>query len=144
MAPTNPADWKDYDAVIDSGITINSSQGLGFMMGTKENKTGLSGFDLDGCRNPQTGVLTDWAQKFLIQFPSYAEVTPSQSGIRIYYSGEIPNDGRKVFTLATSAGWGDKVRIEAFDSARYFTMTGDRIGSVSEIAAPDILLRALN
>ena len=36
---------------------------------------GVVGIDLDGCRDPQTGVIADWAMKIIRGIRSYAEVT---------------------------------------------------------------------
>jgi hypothetical protein len=44
----------------------------------------LCAFDLDNCRNPQTGELHPWVKRLVAQCNSYAEVTPSGTGIRTY------------------------------------------------------------
>lgn len=48
------------------------------------------GIDLDTCRDPATGVLESWAQDVVTKFASYTEVSPSQTGVKIFflYDGE--------------------------------------------------------
>jgi len=131
-ANDNPADWVDFQTAINKVTDISSTEGLGFVINGEATKRGIVGFDLDGCRDVKTGDLTSWAQNLIRSLDSYTEITPSQTGSRIYAIGKLP-EGRRVFTLAPSAGYGDKVRIEIFDRGRYFTVTGQRLGDVSEI-----------
>jgi hypothetical protein len=48
------------------------------------------GIDLDTCRDPATGALEDWAQDVVTKFASYTEVSPSETGVKIFflYDGE--------------------------------------------------------
>jgi hypothetical protein len=123
---TNPATWTDYHTAV-AGWTIDSTQGVGFAL-TKE--LGIIGFDLDGCRNPATGEITEWAKRIINMLASYTEITPSGTGVRVFVVGKKP-DGKFKFHLALSAGFGEKVQIEVYDHARYFTMTGNRLGDAT-------------
>jgi hypothetical protein len=117
---TNPKTWNTYEAVI-TGAVIDETQGVGIM-----TDGSFIGFDLDGCRNPQTGEITSWAKFILDTLDAYTEITPSGFGIRAYVEGKLP-DGPRRFSIATSAGFGDKVGIEVYNQNRYFTVTGKPI-----------------
>ena len=96
---------------------------------------GIVGIDLDGCRHSETGKLTDWAEQIIDALDSYTEITPSQTGARVWVRGVLPT-GDKVFNLNPAVGYGDKVKIEVFTDSRYFTVTGqsyfDPAGDVEE------------
>jgi len=117
-ASTRPEDWTDYHRAV-AGAVLDDKQGVGFVV-----NGGIVGFDLDGCRNPQTGELAPWAEQIIDALESYTEITPSQTGARVWVRGELPGKD-KVFNLDPAVGFGDKVKIEVFTEARYFTVTGD-------------------
>lgn len=50
------------------------------------------GIDLDGCRNKETAVIADWAIAIVKEMDSYAEVSPSGTGVHIIVEGEKPDD----------------------------------------------------
>ena len=130
---TAPATWTDYRmAVADQ--RIDRTEGVGFVL-TKE--VGIVGFDLDGCLNSATGEIAPWAKRMMNVLDSYTEITPSGMGLRIFVRGVKP-DGKHKFQLALSSGFGDKVQIEVYDHARYYTMTGNRLGDATEVAERDI------
>jgi putative DNA primase/helicase len=82
--------------------------GVGFVF-TKDDP--YAGIDLDHCRNPETGEIAPWAQAIVDYLSSYTEVSPSGTGVKIFVRGALPAGAHK------SA-------IEAYDSGRYFTVTG--------------------
>jgi putative DNA primase/helicase len=93
---------------------------------------GEVGIDLDGCRDPETGAIAEWARPILERFAgTYAEVSPSQSGVKIFARGTLPHErtGKKI-TLP-----GDHCGIEAYQHGRFFAVTGERYGDhPSEVA----------
>jgi len=115
---TDPGTWADYRTAV-SGVTIDSNGGVGFVVNGK-----IVGIDLDGCRNAITGVLTEWAEQIIDALDSYTEITPSQTGVRVWVRGVLP-EGDKVFNLDPASGYGDKVKIEVYTEGRYFTVTGE-------------------
>ena len=63
------------------------------------------------------GNLKAWAQPIMERFSdTYAEVSPSGKGIKIFAQGRLPAGG-------TAFPHGDG-RVEVYDRARYFTVTG--------------------
>jgi hypothetical protein len=54
------------------------------MLGTCE-ALWMAGVDLDTCRDPQTGTIDPWALKVQAGFNTYAEVSPSETGIKLFF-----------------------------------------------------------
>jgi len=100
--------------------------GVGFMFGTEP--AGFVGIDLDGCRDPQTGAVAQWARDIIIYMDSYGEVSPSKSGIKIFVRGRSPFDSGKNLKLKDLPAIGGKEPgIEIYDHLRYFAVTGLRL-----------------
>ena len=85
---------------------------------------GIVGVDIDHCRN-EDGTFTEAAQAILGKYPSYTEISPSGAGLHIFYRGVMPDKGNK--NSATG--------VEMYASARYFTMTGNRLEGTPEVIA---------
>jgi putative DNA primase/helicase len=115
---TDPSTWTDYQTSV-TGAIVNHKQGIGFAV-----NGGIVGFDLDGCRDPKTGEIAPWAEQIIDALDSYTEITPSQTGVRVWVRGNLPGTD-KVFNLDLAVGYGDKVKIEVFTDSCYFTVTGD-------------------
>lgn len=106
---TNPAHWGTWDEVM-WGFKHGPLHGIGFALSEGDDNTGI---DLDHCRDPQTGDIQFWARSILADFQTYAEVSPSGTGVHIYLKGQRPE------------GSGNRVgNVEIYDRARYLTVTG--------------------
>lgn len=89
--------------------------GLGFVFAAGG---GLFGLDIDNCRNPDSDELTPLAASLIERFASYAEVSPSGTGVKIFGRGSLPwTKGRRVKIDAEQ-------ELELYDRGRYFTVTG--------------------
>ncbi|MFO0944319.1 MAG: hypothetical protein U1D30_00005, partial [Planctomycetota bacterium] len=86
--------------------------GIGFVFSADDPYVGI---DLDKCREPATGVIEDWAQDILDRLHSYAEVSPSGTGVKIIGRGKLP--GKRCRTG----------NIEMYDQGRFFTITGCKV-----------------
>jgi hypothetical protein len=47
-------------------------------------RDGIAGIDLDGCRDPTTGEIAEWAMKIVRSINSYTEISPSGTGVKIF------------------------------------------------------------
>src|SRR5262249_10821227 len=118
---TDPDTWASFEAareVYESGR--GRWDGIGFMMDdTKPREDGLIliGIDLDHCVNPETGEIAPWAQDIIVRFASYAELSPSGTGIRIFIWARRMPGGRG----GRRAG-----PVEVYQRERYLTVTGLR------------------
>ncbi len=91
--------------------------GIGFVFSPADP---FFGIDLDHCLDP-AGQLKPWAQPIMERFAdTYAEISPSGLGIKIWGKGQLPSGG-----VAFPMGDG---RVEVYDRARYFTVTGKHWG----------------
>ncbi|MFQ3319878.1 MAG: putative DNA primase/helicase [Natronomonas sp.] len=75
----------------------------------------IVGVDLDDCRDPETDDIDDDAQDIIKRLDSYTEVSPSGTGYHVLIRGELP-EGRN-----------RRGSIELYDTARFFTVTGDHV-----------------
>lgn len=102
------------------------------------------GIDLDGCRDPETGRVADWAREIVLALNSYAEISPSQTGVKIWVRGKSPLDGGKKRNLSDVETMCDKPpAIEIYDSGRYFAVTGQRLAGPIECEPRQAELNAL-
>ena len=109
---TDPSTWASFEdaqtAYLTSGDTFD---GIGFVV--TENDP-FVGFDFDHVFD-RHGALDATVKRYLERLNTYAEVSPSGHGIRVFVRGKLPPEGRK---------FGD---IECYESGRYLTLTGDKL-----------------
>lgn len=106
---TDPGTWGSYLEAIKA-YTEGDFDGVGFVFTEADP---FCGVDLDRCRDLNTGELEPWAREILDRLDSYSEISPSGEGVHIIVRGELPPGGNR------------RGRIEMYDRARFFTMTGD-------------------
>jgi hypothetical protein len=113
---TNPATWASFADAL-AAHRAGLYDGIGFALG-EDGATGAvySGLDLDDCRDPDTGRLSESAVYYLRLLDTYSEVSPSRTGAKAIAVGRLPK-GRR------DNGRG----VEMYDSGRYFTVTGWRL-----------------
>ncbi len=107
---TDPSTWSTFAAA--SKAAPNYS-GLGFVLGD-----GFAGIDLDGCRDPESGKITDAAAQIVADFNTYTEVSPSGTGVKLFFLGRKPPG------VGSAKPGADFKQIEVYDSGRYFAVTG--------------------
>lgn len=105
---TNPATWTDFEEAV-TNLERGRFDGIGFVV-TKDDP--YCGLDLDDCIYPDAGGITPKAMELVRRFDSYAEITPSGEGLRIWIRAK-KNGGRC-----------SKPGLEIYDTGRYFTVTG--------------------
>jgi hypothetical protein len=97
----------------------------------------IAGFDLDGCRDRNTGDIAAWAREIIERFKTYTEVSPSGTGVKLMFrmrgdhveqaQALIKGNSRTVF----SAGTHFEIDISFTD--RYFAVTGQRLTDTPEL-----------
>ena len=95
--------------------------GIGFVFPAERT---MFGIDLDGCRDPETKRVADWAREIILYLNSYSEVSPSLTGVKVYCLGKLPFDSGKKVAVATEKITDKEPGIEAYDHGRYFAVTG--------------------
>ena len=132
----DPTAWVSYSDAIILAQSAGALKGFGFVVDGCRSAD-LIAIDIDGCRNPESGQITSWAQLLMdVLGNSYCEVTPSKKGLRLWITGVLPENAKSVFKLALSCGFGSKVQIEVYSDKKYFTMTGDHVASSSKTVLP--------
>ena len=112
---TDPHTWCSWDEALKAWQkNPRTWSGVGFVFSAADPFVGI---DLDECLLA-AGKLKPWAQPIIDKFSgSYAEVSPSGRGIKIWVKGTLPG-GSTAFPLGDG-------RVEIYDRARYFTVTGN-------------------
>jgi len=107
----NPSTWGTFEEASEhyAWNKDNDISGIGFVFTQNDP---FCGVDLDDCRDPHTGQLEDWAIDILQQLNSYCEISPSNTGIKVFACAKLPGHGRN---------FGN---VEMYDTGRFFTLTG--------------------
>jgi putative DNA primase/helicase len=108
---TDATTWTSYEAAV-TALREGNHDGVGFVLSLDDPFTAI---DLDACRNSETGELAGWAQEIVDAFDSYAEISPSRSGIHVFIRGDLPPGGNK------------RGPIEMYSASRFFTFSGKHI-----------------
>lgn len=109
----DPTTWSDFDTAVEQSQFYD---GIGFFF-----HYGYYGVDLD---NVESEIMRyregDWEDNIVADFietlSSYAEISPSGTGVHIICKGKLPPGGRR------------KGDVEMYDHGRFFTVTGKRLG----------------
>jgi primase-polymerase (primpol)-like protein len=120
-ATDDPRTWSSYDAVAAAfNARPGRYAGIGFVFSQSDQ---FCGVDLDGCVGSD-GVIAPVARAILDDLKTYAEFSPSGTGIKLVLIGTKPPWARcrskKVVGLK---------EIEIYDEGRFFALTGARVPS---------------
>ena len=129
-----PATWGARAAAAAQAAALPQpfgSGGIGLELGDYDG-IAVAGIDLDTCRD-EAGAIAPWATEVLDRFPTYAEVSPSGSGLKLFFQYD-PADAialRQAMGTKTGRKWckpgGDHPPgIEFYISGRFFAVTGQR------------------
>ena len=114
----DPDTWADFETACKAVRSLRVT-GIGFMFSVDDDLTGI---DLDECIDDQ-GKIAEWALVILSRFDTYAEISPSGRGFKLWCRGTV-DKGRKHIIEERD---GEKSSgIEVYDRGRYFTVTGQR------------------
>ncbi|MBX7253127.1 MAG: AAA family ATPase [Candidatus Promineofilum sp.] len=105
--------WAPFDAALHSYQNGGRLAGIGVMLAPP-----FVGVDLDDCRDQKTGALESWAYAIVQRLATYAEVSPTGTGVKLICRGDLPVTGTN-----KPNGW----PVEMYQSGRYFTVTGQRL-----------------
>jgi hypothetical protein len=80
-ASTNdPKTWGSYKTALRA-YQDEKADGIGYCL--KDDNISIGAFDLDNCRDPKSGEISDRARKLVDAAASYTEITVSGTGLRI-------------------------------------------------------------
>lgn len=138
MARANdPATWLTRaraDAVAADLLSGERKGGVGLFLGGEADLR-FGGIDLDNCRG-LLGDLEPWAEEVLARFSSYAEVSPSETGVKVFFRYRAADLEPLRAIMGTQWGCnfsrGEHTEIGMFLGNKYFTVTGQRLDSAPE------------
>jgi hypothetical protein len=111
----DPSSWGTLDRVRQTWSTNREHyDGLGFMFAAGD---GFVGIDLDSCIDLESGKLKPWAERIVAEFATYAEVSPTETGLKLWVKATKPGDDWCKEPYADG-------EVEMYDRLRYFTVTG--------------------
>jgi hypothetical protein len=113
--------WTGFDSAHGHFVKKakhDQADGVGFFL-----HDDLVGVDIDDCIHD--GQMNDTAKAVIERFGSYAEVSPSGTGIRIFCHGKLPPHDRK----------NGKYEIYDASSPRFLTVTGHNVDGVADVRA---------
>jgi putative DNA primase/helicase len=147
----DPATWGTRDEAERCAARLVNGKGggIGIQLGDLGNYVHLAGIELDSCLG-EDGTLAEWAQAILDAVPSYAEVSPSGQGLKLffYHDQRRPTFPRRHRRSARAMGnsarcaaktlGGHGPAVEVYLSHRYFTVTGNKwAGAADELTLVD-------
>jgi hypothetical protein len=130
-----PATWSTRVAAEQAvpRLVNGTGGGIGLQLGDIGRGVSIGGVDLDTCRDGD-GAFAPWAIDVMELFQSYAEVSPSGTGAKIFFAYPTADLSQLRSAMGTDHGksWkrggGDHpAAIELHIGHRYFTLTGQRI-----------------
>jgi hypothetical protein len=130
----DPATWGSYEEAL-AAYQAGQCDGIGFaFLGSK-----IAAFDLDKCRNPETGEIAPEALSIVERCASYTEITPSGTGLRVIgtsIGGEVQRKQKVP---------GAAVEVESYrNTARYITISGNPLTDTQpQLADVDALIDAV-
>jgi putative DNA primase/helicase len=109
---TDPATWASFDD-IRTAYAAGDYDGIGIVL----NADGVLGFDFDHVVDIAGQITDAQIAGYVHTLDSYAEISPSGAGLRVFVEGTLSAQGRK------------RGNCECYDRARYLTVTGRRLAN---------------
>ena len=112
----DPATWADFETAVAAAVRLNL-EGVGLNLWESD---GLTGLDLDHVFDPATGEVDPLAVEVMDRFAgTYAEVSPSGTGLRVWCYGKPGRSGK----IGGKVKW---LEVYSHPSHRYLTVTGNQ------------------
>lgn len=138
--PNDPATWGAFSEALEAyqanGRRTDAERldGIGFNFSADDDFVGI---DLDNCIGPD-GEILPWAQPYIEQLTTYGDLSPSGRGIKFIGIGSLPGKGTRRAGIH-----GGETAVEAYDCARFFTVTGNAFEDIHTIEDIDEPVKAI-
>ncbi|MEL7445484.1 MAG: phage/plasmid primase, P4 family [Pseudomonadota bacterium] len=136
---TNSKTWGDFATASERARKIGGNAGTGTMCGPLSAYPGysLGGIDIDGCRDPETGEIAQWAETLIDRLGSYAETSPSRRGVHILFAyrdddADVLRKEELVGKCGKNFSRGDRCEIAPYLAGKFLTYTGNPVGLIAE------------
>lgn len=117
----DPATWSTWESVI-AKFTTSRHRCLNFCF---FDGCGIGGCDLDACRDPETGHVSDWAMAFVARFDSYTEISPSGTGLHVFFRTTLAGTTKKRVIEDAPKINGKTPQVEIFTHKHACSVTGE-------------------
>lgn len=115
---TNRKTWSDFATAC---AAAGKFDGIGFVLSGDDEFVGI---DMDGCIGVD-GEIHEDADAIVKALDSYAEISPSERGIRIIARGRVSCDRKETSEVAWKGHAEDRTaEFAVYDTGRYLTFTG--------------------
>ena len=85
-AVDDPSTWGTFEQAVKT-YNRGRMRGIGLVLVADDD---LMVFDLDHCRDTETGVVEEGAQNIIDRLNSYTEISPSGTGVHVFVRGKLP------------------------------------------------------
>lgn len=147
-------DRGTYSRIKSLAASYGVGHGLGVALGEFAATEGefLCGLDVDTCIDPLTGAFAPWAASGTVLFPTYGEVSPSGTGVKLFFR-MTRADAEKADSLLAEirAKYAGNANVfpqkgavptaeehlpafEVYMHRRWFAVTGDKWGDAEDVA----------
>ncbi|MFL5280643.1 MAG: hypothetical protein ACJ8AW_06505 [Rhodopila sp.] len=150
---TDPETWGSRAQAEQKAATLLKPfgiGGIGLVFSDLNNGWSTAGIDLDTCRCPESGAIELWAMAVVEKLASYAEVSPSGTGVKSFFL--FRTDDLEPLRAAMGGVYGKKwswtgknhpPAVELYLARRFFAITGQLLdGCTRELrrVPTDVLL----
>ncbi len=111
ISAPEPKNWGTFAEAMATYRRLKLS-GVGYVFAN-----GKAGVDLDDCRCPDSGKIEPWAVAVLDKLQTYADISPSRTGVKAFALGSKPGQDWCKEPFFTG-------EIEMYDQGRFFAITG--------------------
>src|SRR5215216_5036490 len=112
---SNPATWGSFAEAV-MRMQRDHLDGIGFVFSADDPYFGA---DFDHCRNAETGEISAEVRAIVFRFDTYAEISPSATGLKLIGKGTMSGN---------DSGRNDRAKgYEAYSRQWFFTITGDHL-----------------
>ena len=124
---TDEDTWGSFRQAVGYYNSHDDVDGIGIVI--SEEHDDLIGVDVDDCRDSDTGEIVDSVDEvtdLLDSMDTYAEVSPSGTGLRMFILGESDAPGSCEADLSGDA------HVEKYVTGRYLTVTGVKLEGMND------------
>lgn len=138
ISRVDASEWTNLEDALRCWKENVHIDGIGYMFAKGD---GLIGIDLDNCRNPYTGKIKKEYLYWIKKIDSYAEVSPSGAGVKIWVKGVVAEDcflsvdasGFRILNYASG-------EVEIYRNGQFFTVTTQIINGFDSIREAQVEL----
>jgi hypothetical protein len=134
----DPTTWATHDEAGRWAAKVRAD-GVGLVLTTVGDNL-LCGVDLDACRDLHTGAVEGWAQAVIDRFETYGEVSPSETGVKLFFAislADLPAiealfEGKYGRMFKRTNGSDHPPAIEIHRGHRYFAVTEKMVSATDD------------